>query len=174
VDLRRVYALVFLEHGTRRLHIAGVTAHPTAQWTAQQARNLAFDEGMPLEPLRFLIRDRDSKHTESFDAVFEDEGIETVKTAPQSPRMNAHCERAIGTLRREVLDHLLLWSERHALRVLSTYAGHYNGHRPHQAREQLPPLADHHTAPLTDLKTPRRLFQTRVLGGLINEYRYAA
>lgn len=104
VDLRRVYALVFLEHGTRRLHIAGVTAHPTAQWTAQQARNLAFDEGMRLEPLRFLIRDRDSKYTESFDAVFEDEGIETVKTAPQSPRMNAHCERAIGTLRREVLD----------------------------------------------------------------------
>ena len=88
--------------------------------------------------------------------------------------MNAHCERAIGTLRREVLDHLLLWSERHALRVLSIYAGHYNGHRPHQAREQLSPLADHHTAPLTDLKTPRRLFQTRVLGGLINEYRYAA
>ncbi|EFL20746.1 hypothetical protein SSOG_00458 [Streptomyces himastatinicus ATCC 53653] len=60
------------------------------------------------------------------------------------------------------------------LRVLSTYAGHYNGHRPHQAREQLPPLADHHTAPLTDLKTPGRLLQTRVLGGLINEYRYAA
>lgn len=88
--------------------------------------------------------------------------------------MNAHCERVIGTLRREALDHLLLWSERHALRVLSTYAGHDNGHRPHQAREQLPSLADHHTAPLTDRKTPRRLLRTRVLGGLINEYRYVA
>ncbi|AEM86007.1 integrase core domain-containing protein [Streptomyces violaceusniger] len=174
VDLRRVYALVFLEHDTRRLHIAGVTAHPTAQWTAQQARNLALESGVRLESLRFLIRDRDGKYTESFDAVFEAEGIETVKIAPQSPRMNAHCERVIGTLRREPLDHLLLWSERHALRVLSTYAGHYNGHRPHQAREQLPPLADHDTAPLTDLKTPRRLLRTRVLGGLINEYRYVA
>ncbi|WP_370684941.1 hypothetical protein [Streptomyces sp. MnatMP-M27] len=88
--------------------------------------------------------------------------------------MNAHCERVIGTPRREALDQLLLWSERRALRVLSTYAGHCNGHRPHQAREQLSPLADHHTAPLPDLKTPRRLLQTRVLGGLINEYRYAA
>jgi putative transposase len=76
VNLRRVYALVFLEHGTRRLHVAGVTAHPTAQWTAQQARNLALHEGMPLESLRFLIRDRDSKYTESFDAVFEAEDIE--------------------------------------------------------------------------------------------------
>ncbi|GAA2334373.1 integrase core domain-containing protein [Streptomyces violaceusniger] len=100
--------------------------------------------------------------------------VVTVKVAPQSPRMNAHCERGIGTLRREALDLLLLWSERHALRVLSTYAGHCNGHRPHQARGRLLPLADHHTARLTDLKTPRRLFQTRVLGGLINEYRYAA
>ncbi|GAA2350221.1 hypothetical protein GCM10010376_85500 [Streptomyces violaceusniger] len=80
VDLRRVYALVFLEHGTRRLHVAGVTAHPTAQWTAQQARNLALAEGMRLEPLRFLIRDRDSKYPESFDAIFEAEGIETLKT----------------------------------------------------------------------------------------------
>jgi putative transposase len=174
VDLRRVYALIFLEHGTRRLHIAGVTAHPTAQWTTQQARNLALEAGVRLESLRFVIRDRDSKYTESFDAVFEAEGIKTLKTAPQSPRMNAHCERVIGTLRREALDHLLLWSERHALHVLSTYAGHYNGHRPHQAREQLPPLADHRPAPRTDLKTPRRLLQTRILGGLINEYRYAA
>ncbi|MGW7696499.1 integrase core domain-containing protein [Streptomyces asiaticus] len=174
VDLRRVYALVFLEHGTRRLHIAGVTAHPTAQCTAQQARNFTLKAGVCFESLRFVIRDRDGKYAESFDAVFEAEGIETVKAAPQSPRMNAHCERVIGTLRREALDHLLLWNEHHALHVLNTYAGHYNGHRPHQARKQLPPLADHHTAPLTDLKTPGRLLQTRVLGGLINEYRYAA
>lgn len=103
-SLRRVYALVFLEHGTRRLHIAGVTAHPTAQWTAQQARNFALEVDVRLELLRFLIRDRDSKYAESFDAVFEAEGIETVRTAPRAPRMNAHCERVIGTLRRELLD----------------------------------------------------------------------
>ncbi|MCG0289353.1 integrase core domain-containing protein [Streptomyces sp. PSAA01] len=173
-SLRRVYALVFLEHGTRRLHIAGVTAHPTAQWTAQQARNLALEVDVRLESLRFLIRDRDSKYTESFDAVFEAEGIETVRTAPRAPWMNAHCERVIGTLRRELLDHVLIWNETHARHVLDVYARHYNGHRPHQAREQRPPLTDSRTAPLTDSSTPRRLLQTRVLGGLINEYRHAA
>ncbi|EFL27542.1 LOW QUALITY PROTEIN: integrase, partial [Streptomyces himastatinicus ATCC 53653] len=173
-SLRRGYALVFLEHGTRRLHIAGVTAHPTAQWTAQQARNLALEVDVHLESLRFLIRDRDSQYTESFDAVFEAEGIETVQTAPRAPRMNAHCERVIGTLRRELLDHVLIWNETHARHVLDVYARHYNGHRPHQARGQRPPLTDSRTAPLTDSSTPRRLLQTRVLGGLINEYRHAA
>ncbi|MEV6297513.1 integrase core domain-containing protein [Streptomyces sp. NPDC051896] len=174
VDLRRVYAMVFLEHGTRRLHIAGVTAHPTAQWTVQQARNLAAELGLRFESLRFLIRDRDSKYTESLDAVFAAEGIETLSTAPGSPRMNAHCERVIGTLRREALDHLLLLNEAHARRVLDVYAHHYNGHRPHQARGQRPPLADDSAMLCTDERTTQPLVRTRIFGGLINEYRYAA
>ncbi|MFI1338269.1 integrase core domain-containing protein [Streptomyces sp. NPDC020845] len=149
VDLRRVYALVFLEHGTRRLHIAGVTAHPTARWTVQQAGDLAVEMGERFESLRSVIRDRDGKYTESFDAVFAAEDIETMKTAPRSPRMNAHCERAIGTLRCEALDQVLIWHETHARHVLEPYARHYNRHRPHQARGQLPPLADGQTAPLT-------------------------
>ena len=173
VNLRRVYALVFLEHGTRRLHIAGVTAHPTAQWTVQQARNLTTVLGVRCASLHFLLRDRDSKYTPSFDAVFAAEGIHTLKTAPQAPRMNAHCERAIGTLRRELLDHLLILNETHARRVLDAYARHYNDHRPHQSREQLPPLLHEHLASSTNLTT-RRLLRTRVLGGIINEYRYVA
>ncbi len=124
VDLRRVYALVFLEHGTRRLHITGVTAHPTARWTLQQARNLAADPGVRFESLRFPLRDRDSKYTEAFDAVFAAEGIEPLKTAPRSPRMNAHCERVTGTLRREFLDHLLILNEAHARCVLDAYVLH--------------------------------------------------
>ncbi|WP_405484726.1 integrase core domain-containing protein [Streptomyces sp. NBC_00009] len=173
VDLRRVYALVFLEHGTRRLHIAGVTAHPTGPWTVQQARNLAIELGVRADSLRFLLRDRDAKYTESFDAVFAADDIEVVRTAPRAPRMNAHCERVIGTLRREVLDHLLICSEAHARRALEAYARHYNRHRPHQARGQLPPLAHKHPAPPTDLAA-RRLLRTRALGGVINEYGYAA
>ncbi|MFI0733777.1 hypothetical protein ACH4S9_32985 [Streptomyces sp. NPDC021225] len=90
VDLRRVYALVFLEHGTRRLHVAGVIAHPTARWTVQQARNLVVEMGVRFESLRVLIRDRDGTYSASFDAVFAAEDVETVKTAPRTPRMNAH------------------------------------------------------------------------------------
>ena len=97
----------------------------------------------------------------------------TLKTAPRAPRMNAHCERVIGTLRRELLDHLLILNDAHARRVLDVYARHYNGHRPHQARGQLPPLAQEHLAPPTDM-TAHRLLRTRVLGGVINEYTYAA
>jgi transposase InsO family protein len=173
VDLRRVYALVFLEHSTRRLHVAGVTAHPTGAWTVQQARNLAAQLGERADTLRFLIRDRDSKYTDSFDAVFAADDIKVVKTAPRAPRMNAHCERVIGTLRREVLDHLLIWNENHARKILDTYAQHYNHHRPHQARGQLPPLAPAHPTPIP-VPTGQRPRRTAILGGAINEYRYAA
>jgi putative transposase len=170
---RRLYALVFLEHGTRRLHITGVTARPTQAWTAQQARNLSADLGTPMESLRFLLRDRDNKYGEAFDTVFEAEELRVIKSAPQAPRMNAHCERIIGTIRREVLDHVLITGEAHARQVLAAYEIHYNKHRPHQARSQLPPEAEEQPAAVHDLKT-RKLLRTRILGELINEYRYAA
>jgi putative transposase len=173
VDLRRVYALVFLEHSTRRLHIAGVTAHPTGSWTLQQARTLAVELSARVDSLRFLIRDRDTKYTDSFDAVFAADHIQVVRTAPRAPRMNAHCERVIGTIRREILDHLLIWNETHARHVLDEYARHYNSHRPHESRGQLPPFAHEHPMPMT-APTARPLLRTRVLGGVINEYRYAA
>ncbi|MFE5113790.1 hypothetical protein [Streptomyces sp. NPDC056663] len=99
---RRLYALAFLEHGTRRLHVTGVTgvtAHPTAQRATQHARNLAADLGTRVESLRFVLRDRDSKYTDAFDAVFEAEDTEVLFSAPRPPRMNAHCERVIGTIR---------------------------------------------------------------------------
>jgi putative transposase len=173
IDLRRVYALVFLEHDTRRPRIAGVATHPTGPWAVQQARNLAIELSVRVDSLPFLIRDRDAKYTESFDAVFAADDSEVVPTAPRTPRMNAQRERVIGTLRREVLDHLLIWNETHARQILDAYAQHYNRHRPHQARAQLPPLAHEHPKPMSD-PTTHRLLHTRILGGVINEYRYAA
>jgi transposase InsO family protein len=134
---RRLYGLTFLEHSTRRLHITGVTAHPTRAWAVQQARNVAADLGTRMESLRFLLRDRDSKYGQSFDA-FEAEEIEIIMSAPRAPRMNAHCERVIGSIRREALDDVLIMNEAHARQVLAAYQRHYNEHRPHRARNQLP------------------------------------
>ena len=170
---RRLYALAFLEHGTRRLHITEVTARPTREWVVQQARNLAADLGVRMESLRFLLRDRDGKYGEAFDAVFQAEELDVIKSAPQAPRMNAHCERIIGSIRREALDHVLIMNEAHARQVLAAYRLHHNEHRPHQARNQLPPDAHEQPATVHDLDT-RRLLRTRILGGLINEYRYTA
>jgi putative transposase len=169
----RLYALVFLEHGTRRLHVTGVTTHPTQAWTVQQARNLAADIGTRMESLRFLLRDRDGKYGKTFDTVFEAEELRVITSAPQAPRMNAHCERVIGTLRCELLDHVLITGEAHAWHVLKAYQEHYNRHRPHQARDQLPPADQRHPAAVLDLDT-HRVLRRRILGGLINEYRQVA
>lgn len=165
------YALVFLEHGTRRLHFAVITAHPTGAWVTQQARNLTTVLAARIESLRFLIRDRDTKYIHSFDDVFHADDIEILKSPPQAPKANAHCERVIGTLRREVLDHILIITTAHAHHVLTEYTRHYNPHRPHQARNQQPPET---SPPLTmsDLSRPR-IRRTNILGGLIHEYHQA-
>ena len=119
VLLTRLYVLVFIEHGTRRMHLGGVTAHPTGAWTVQQARNLALDLNERFEDFRFLIRDRGSNFTASFDAVFQAAGATILRTAVQAPRMNATCERLVGTLRRELLDRMLILGEAHLRAVLT-------------------------------------------------------
>jgi putative transposase len=113
VLLRRLYVLVFIEHGTRRMHLGGVTANPTDEWTSQQARNLALTLDGRFEDIRFLIRDRGSNFTRSFDAIFEATGAGILRTAVQAPRMNAICERLVGTVRRELLDRVLILGEAH-------------------------------------------------------------
>jgi transposase InsO family protein len=108
VLLKRLYVLIFIEHRTRRLHLAGVTAHPTGAWTAQQARNLIMDLHDRLAGLRFVTHDRDPLFTSAFREVFTTEGLRDITTLPRTPRMNAICERVIGPLRRELLDRILI------------------------------------------------------------------
>lgn len=139
----------------------------------RQARNLAVESGVRLESLRFLVRDRDAKYTVSFEAVFAAEEIEVVRTAPRAPRMNTHRERGIKTLPREALDHLLIRNETHARHVLDAYARHHQPVSPAPGSRTVSPLAQEHPAPVTGL-TAHRIRRTRVLGGVINEYRYAA
>jgi putative transposase len=175
VLLRRLYVLVFIEHGTRRMHLGGVTANPTDEWTVQQARNLALTLGERFESTRFLIRDRGSNFTSSFDAVFQAAGTRILRTAVQAPRMNAICERLAGTLRRELLDRVLILGEGHLRAVLAEYQAHYNTARPHQGIAQRVPGGEHDGRHLivTDLDR-ERIHRKPVLGGLINEYARAA
>jgi putative transposase len=170
--LKRLHVLVFIEHGTRRLHLAGVTARPTAAWAVQQARNLAMDLDDRLGTMRFLIHDRDPIFTTAFGEVFKSEGLRIITTLPRTPRMNATCERVIGTLRRELLDRTLVLGDRHLDLVLREYVIHYNGHRPHQSRQQRPP--DTETQPSRDVADLRSVRRRPVVTGLINEYHRAA
>ena len=170
VLLRRVHVLFAMEIQTRAVHILGVTAHPTGAWTAQQARNLMMDLGERAGQFKFLIRDRDSKFTAAFDGVFAGNGTGVIKTPAWSPRANAYAERFVGTLRRECLDHVLILGERHLRSVLAEFARHYNGHRPHQALQQEPPLREPgHVVDIT-----ARIERRQVLDGLISEYRNPA
>ena len=171
VLLKRIYVLVFIEHGTRRMHLGGVTTHPTGDWTVQQARNLALTLGERFESIRFLIRDRGSNFTTSFDAVFQATGTRILRSAVQAPRMNAICERLVGTLRRELLDRVLILGEGHLRAVLAEYQAHYNTARPHQGIAQRVPDGGHIT--VTDLDR-EPIHRKPVLDGLINEYARAA
>jgi len=175
VLLRRLYILIFIEHGTRRMHLGGVTSHPTGEWTVQQARNLALTLDEQFDAIRFLIHDRGSNFTASFDAVFEATGARILRSAVQAPRMNAICERLVGTLRRELLDRVLILGEAHLRTVLTGYQAHYNTARPHQGIAQHVPADERATHPMT--VTDAGTWQIRrkpVLNGLINEYTQAA
>jgi transposase InsO family protein len=166
VFVRRLCVLVVIEHGRRRVHIAGITAHPTGAWVTQQARNLPMDLDKHAAQSRFLIRDRDSKFTAAFDAVFAGAGIRIIRAPVRAPRANAIAERFIGTLRRECLDHLLITGPRHLAAVQREYVQHYNTYRPHRSLGQHPPAG---RTPPPSGATIRPLRRDR-LGGLLHEY----
>jgi hypothetical protein len=170
VFFKRISVFVFLELASRRVHVVGVTTHPTGDWLVQQARNLLMALDQRVDGLRFLLRDRDAKFTAGFDAVFTAAGMDVIRTPPQAPRANTHAERRVGTVRRECTDRLLVIGEQHLAAVLAEYARHYNQHRPHRSLDQQPPNPPPQVVDLNNAGVQRR----PILGGLINEYTQAA
>ncbi|MEV8563819.1 integrase core domain-containing protein [Streptomyces sp. NPDC051917] len=174
VFLRRLFVLLFIEHTTRRVHIAGVTRNVTTAWAIQQARNLLMNlDGTHAASIRYPIRDNAGYFTEGFDAVFTAIGARVVPTLPGVPRMNAIAERWVGSCRREATDQALITGERHLRLVVDEYADHHNEHRPHQSlRQRCPDGVDAPEPPAAD--GPSRVIRRDRLGGLIHEYAQVA
>jgi len=174
VCLQRLYVLFFVELGSRRVHLAGCTVNPSGTWITQQARQLTWRLAERSTPVRFLIRDRDSKFTRDFDTVFRSEGVEIVRTPVRAPKANAIAERFVRTVRAECLDWLLVLNRRHLERVLRVFVDHYNGHRPHRALNLAPPDQERQTLRLATSSGPAGVERRDRLGGLIHEYNLAA
>lgn len=171
VSMRVLYVFVAMEVGSRRILHTNVTVHPTAEWTLQQFRECLADD----HPYRFLIHDRDSIFSANLDSELKGFGLRVLKTPVRAPKANAHCERLIGTIRRECLDLLIPLNERHLRRLLSEFVTHYNRGRPHSALGPgipEPPQAKVPAGPHRHkLPAGYRVASTPVLGGLHHEYR---
>jgi putative transposase len=169
--LGRLYVLFFIEVGSRRVHLGGVSAHPTGRWVAQQARNLAWQLQDGVLSTTHLLHDRDSKFCEAFDAVFTAEGVKVIRLPFRAPRANSHAERWVGTVRREVLDHLLIFGPRQLEFVLREFIDHYHTARPHQGLGQRTPIR---AAEVRSEPDTAQVIRIDRLGGLIHEYARAA
>ena len=163
--LQTLYVLFFIELGTRRVYLAGVTANPNQLWVTQQARQLVWQLDDRDSPLRFLIRDNDGKFTAAFDTVFRSEGLRVIPTPYQAPNANAYAERWVRTAREECLDHILILNEAHLRRVLREFVhDYYNVARPHQGIGQQFPI------PQQQPQNSGSVLRRKVLGGIINDY----
>jgi putative transposase len=165
---RPLYAFFVVELATRRVVHVGVTRHPTDAWVAQQLREATPEGHTP----RHLICDHDSKYGPAFARVATASGIDLVRTAYRAPKMNAICERFLGSVRRECLDYLLIVGERHLARVLKEYVCYFNADRPHQGIKQRVP--DEVCQPRPRGAGGGAVLERPVLGGLHHTYRRAA
>ncbi|MFU8853030.1 integrase core domain-containing protein [Micromonospora sp. SL1-18] len=171
----RLYVLAVIDHATRRVRILGATAHPTAGWVAQAARNLVMDLEDVGSQVKYLIRDRDGKYPTMFDMILADAGISIMLSGFRMPRMNSIMERWIQACRHELLDRTLIWNHAHLIHALREYEHHHNQHRPHRGIANARPLRPL-PKPITDPATLTRLNVRRRdrLGGLLHEYENAA
>jgi putative transposase len=170
--LQTLFVLCFIELQTRRVFVAGCTAHPAAAWVTQQARNLMWHLDEEDRRPTILIRDRDAKFAASFDTVLRAEGVRVGRTPVRAPRANAVAERWVGTVRRECLGWLLILGRGHLEQVLEEYVAHYNAARPHRALALRPPLARGH--PSQRISRVETVIRRDRLGGLIHEYQPVA
>jgi transposase InsO family protein len=171
----RLYVFAVVEHASRRIRILGATAHPTAAWMTQTAKNLVVDLEDAHCWARFLIRDRGGKFPALFDAILADAGIELTLSGVRIPRMNAIMERWVHTCRRELLDRTLIWNHRHLLHALREFEQFSNEHRPHRGIANARPL---HSLP-SPLIDPGQIARLDIrkrdrLGGILHEYQHAA
>ncbi len=165
--MRTVYILFLIEVGTRRVHLAGCTAHPDQAGVTQQARQLTWmlqDRFPAAQPMKFLIHDRDTQFSRAFDRIFLAEGIEMVLTPSRAPKANAFAERWVRSLRAACLDRLLIINERHRHRVVSESVAFDNEARPHQGLEQQTPIPDQQRC------KDGAIHCRDVLGGLLHDY----
>jgi transposase InsO family protein len=165
VRLHILHVLFVIDVQTRRVFLAGCTAHPTAAWVTQPARNLCWRIDEAGHRPTVLIRDRDARFPRAFDVVFRSEGVCVVRAPYRAPRARAHSERWVGTVRRECLDWVLVVGERHLERILHEYVDHYNASRPHRALDLHPPTP----ASRTPSAVGEIVRRDRVYG-LIHEY----
>jgi hypothetical protein len=176
VSLRRLYVLVFICIGSRRIEYVACTSNPDGVWMLQQARNVLMDLDDRGQRPRLLIHDRDSKFSRAFDDVVRGDGIRVIRTPVQAPNANAHIEHWVGRVRRECLDRLLILNHRQLEKVLRVYVRHYNEQRPHRALALQAP--DHTPTTFTmraDMAGSAIAIRRRdLLGGLIHEYEAAA
>jgi putative transposase len=171
----RMYVFAVIEHASRRIHILGATPHPTTAWVAQAAKNLVMDLEDNGSRAWFMVRDRDGKFPDMFDAILADADIDVVLSGIQMPRMNSIMERWVQTCRRELLDRTLIWNQRHLLHALREFEQFYNGHRPHQGIANARPLCPLPTQIADPDKIARRAIRRRDrLGGILHEYEHAA
>ena len=163
--LQTLYVLFFIELGSRRVHFAGCTSSPTGAWVTQQARHMCWKIQDGEVPIRFLIHDRDTKFTTTFDTVFSSEDVTIIRTPVRAPNANAYAERWVRSVREECLDRLLIFGERHLHRVLTEYVAYYNHARPHQGIDQQCPV------PLRRSTARAGPIERRdILGGVLHDY----
>jgi len=167
------FVLFFVQPGTRKVHIAGMTANPDGAWMAQQARNVCmfFDE-LP-EPPRYLISDRDTKFTKQFQDILKSGGVEVVQVAVRAPNQNAHAERFAQTIQQECLDHFIVFGERHLRYLIREFVRYYHDCRPHQSLGNLPPSMEKPPEEFAVLG-PNDVVRREWLGGLLADYERSA